>query len=33
VLRDDEPRPSLTVEEALREAPEAADGGFAVGRL
>ena len=33
VLREDEPRPSLTVEEALREAPDAADGGFAVGRL
>ncbi|MDX6554217.1 MAG: aspartyl-tRNA(Asn)/glutamyl-tRNA(Gln) amidotransferase subunit [Miltoncostaeaceae bacterium] len=33
VLRDDEPRPSLTLEEALREAPEAADGGFAVGRI
>ena len=33
MLRDDEPRPSLPLEEALREAPEAADGGFAVGRL
>lgn len=33
VLRDDEPRPSLSPEEALREAPEALDGGFAVGRL
>jgi aspartyl-tRNA(Asn)/glutamyl-tRNA(Gln) amidotransferase subunit C len=30
VLRDDEPRPSLPVEEALREAPEVVNGGFAV---
>jgi len=33
VLRDDEPRPSLPPEEALREAPEAVDGSFAVGRM
>ena len=33
VLRDDTPRPSLTVEEALHEAPEAADGGFVVPRI
>lgn len=33
VLRDDAPRPSLSPEEALREAPEALDGGFAVGRF
>ncbi|MEW6583884.1 MAG: Asp-tRNA(Asn)/Glu-tRNA(Gln) amidotransferase subunit GatC [Actinomycetota bacterium] len=30
VLRDDVPRPSLPVEEALREAPEVRQGGFAV---
>lgn len=30
VLRDDEPRPSLPVETALREAPRAVDGRFAV---
>jgi aspartyl-tRNA(Asn)/glutamyl-tRNA(Gln) amidotransferase subunit C len=30
VMRDDVPRPSLRVEEALREAPEVAQGGFAV---
>jgi Asp-tRNA(Asn)/Glu-tRNA(Gln) amidotransferase C subunit len=29
-MRDDVPRPSLRVEEALREAPEVAQGGFAV---
>ena len=33
VLRDDRPRPSLAVEESLREAPEAADGGFVVPRI
>jgi aspartyl-tRNA(Asn)/glutamyl-tRNA(Gln) amidotransferase subunit C len=33
VLRDDEPRPSLPTELALREAPEVADGGFSVGRM
>jgi aspartyl-tRNA(Asn)/glutamyl-tRNA(Gln) amidotransferase subunit C len=33
VLRDDVPRPSLTVDEALHEAPEAADGGFVVPRI
>jgi aspartyl-tRNA(Asn)/glutamyl-tRNA(Gln) amidotransferase subunit C len=33
VLRADEPRRSLPAEEALREAPEALDGGFAVGRF
>lgn len=33
VLRDDTPRPSLPVDEALREAPEAIDGGFAVPRI
>ena len=33
VLRDDEPRPSLTPEEALREAPEVLAGGFAVPRM
>jgi aspartyl-tRNA(Asn)/glutamyl-tRNA(Gln) amidotransferase subunit C len=30
VLRDDEPRPSLSAEEALREAPEVIEGHFAV---
>lgn len=30
VLRDDTPRPSLSREEALREAPEVVDGGFSV---
>jgi aspartyl-tRNA(Asn)/glutamyl-tRNA(Gln) amidotransferase subunit C len=30
VMRDDVPRPSLRVEEALREAPEVTQGGFAV---
>ena len=30
VLRDDEPRPGLSAEEALREAPEVVDGRFAV---
>ena len=30
VLRDDEPRPGLSAEEALREAAEATDGFFAV---
>ncbi|MQA76815.1 MAG: Asp-tRNA(Asn)/Glu-tRNA(Gln) amidotransferase subunit GatC [Solirubrobacterales bacterium] len=30
VLREDEPRPSLPVEVALREAPRAVDGRFAV---
>lgn len=29
-LRSDEPRPSLSQEEALREAPRTAQGGFAV---
>ncbi len=33
VLRDDEPRPSLPTDLALREAPEVADGGFSVGRM
>lgn len=33
VLRDDIPRPGLSVEEALHEAPEAADGGFVVPRI
>ena len=30
VMRDDVPRPSLPVEEALREAPEVVEGRFAV---
>jgi len=30
VLRDDEPRPGLSAEEALREAPEVIEGHFAV---
>lgn len=30
VMRDDVPRPSLTVDEALREAPEVVEGRFAV---
>lgn len=30
VMRADEPRPSLSVEEALREAPEVVEGRFAV---
>jgi aspartyl-tRNA(Asn)/glutamyl-tRNA(Gln) amidotransferase subunit C len=30
VMRDDRPRPSLPVEEALREAPEVREGRFAV---
>ncbi|MFN8110924.1 MAG: Asp-tRNA(Asn)/Glu-tRNA(Gln) amidotransferase subunit GatC [Thermoleophilia bacterium] len=33
VLRDDEPRPSLPHELALREAPRPEDGGFGVGRM
>ena len=33
VLRDDSPRPSLTVDEALHEGPETADGGFVVPRI
>jgi aspartyl-tRNA(Asn)/glutamyl-tRNA(Gln) amidotransferase subunit C len=33
VLREDVPRPSLTVEEALREAPEVIDHAFAVRRM
>ena len=33
VLRDDTPRRGLTLEEALQEAPEAADGGFVVPRI
>jgi len=33
VLRDDVPRPSLPVEEALREAPEVVADAFAVGRM
>jgi len=33
VLRDDLPRPSLSPEEALREAPEVEAGGFAVRRI
>jgi aspartyl-tRNA(Asn)/glutamyl-tRNA(Gln) amidotransferase subunit C len=33
VLRDDEPWPCLTREEALREAPAVVDGGFAVPRI
>jgi len=33
VLRDDVPRPSLPVEEALREAPEVVGDAFAVGRM
>ena len=32
-LREDEPRPSLTPQEALREAPEELAGGFAVPRM
>jgi len=30
VMRDDEPRPGLSQEQALREAPEVIDGKFAV---
>lgn len=30
VMRDDVPRPSLPIEEALREAPEVVEGRFAV---
>ena len=30
VMRDDEPRPSLPVDEALREAPRVVEGRFAV---
>lgn len=30
VMRDDVPRPSLSVDEALREAPEVVEGRFAV---
>lgn len=33
VLREDTPRPSLTAPEALHEAPEVLDGGFAVPRI
>jgi aspartyl-tRNA(Asn)/glutamyl-tRNA(Gln) amidotransferase subunit C len=33
VVRDDEPRPGLTQEEALREAPEVIDGKFAVAKF
>ena len=33
VLRDDSPRPSLTPGDALREAPEVVDSGFAVPRI
>lgn len=33
VLREDVPRPSLTLEEALHEAPEVIDGGFGVPRI
>ena len=33
VLREDEPRPALTQEEALREAPEVIEGRFAVPRF
>jgi aspartyl-tRNA(Asn)/glutamyl-tRNA(Gln) amidotransferase subunit C len=33
VLRDDEPRPSLPAEEAVREAPEVVEGRFAVVRF
>ena len=33
VLRDDVPRPSLPVAEALREAPEVEGDAFAVGRM
>jgi aspartyl-tRNA(Asn)/glutamyl-tRNA(Gln) amidotransferase subunit C len=33
VLRDDVPRPSLPVEEALREAPEVVSDAFAVRRM
>jgi aspartyl-tRNA(Asn)/glutamyl-tRNA(Gln) amidotransferase subunit C len=33
VLREDEPRPSLPAEEALREAPEVEGGRFAVPRF
>lgn len=33
VLREDVPRASLTLEEALREAPEVIDGGFGVPRI
>lgn len=33
VLRADEPRPSLGVEDALENAPEVIDGGFGVPRI
>jgi len=33
VLREDQPRPGLTREEALREAPAVLDDGFAVPRI
>lgn len=33
VLRDDTPRPSLTLEAALHEAPEVIDGAFGVPRI
>jgi aspartyl-tRNA(Asn)/glutamyl-tRNA(Gln) amidotransferase subunit C len=33
VLRDDVPRPSLTREDALENAPEVVDGGFAVPKI
>ncbi len=33
VLREDAPRPSLPVDEALREAPQTTDGGFAVPQI
>ncbi len=33
VLRSDEPRPSLSAEMALREAPRVAAGGFSVGKI
>lgn len=33
VVRADVPRPSLTLEEALHEAPEVLDGGFGVPKI
>jgi aspartyl-tRNA(Asn)/glutamyl-tRNA(Gln) amidotransferase subunit C len=33
VLRDDLPRPSLSLEDALHEAPEVIDGGFGVPKI
>lgn len=33
VVRDDTPRPSLSVSDALHEAPEVIDGGFGVPRI